>query len=147
MFLNSLKRGPFSSSIKLRIKRNYTHCTQNLQCIITIHPLPTNNSVDKNFQALWSTSKLQQLNALWTISSHFATQIRKLVEMVLDITKTSHGIFNLRSLTQSITNMNIGNVMKRNPNLPFIRISNNKKGMLTPTIEQKCSASIKHRAF
>jgi len=41
-------------------------------------------------------------------------------------------------------NMNIGNVIKRNPNLSNF---NNKKGMLTATIEQKCSASIKHRAF
>ena len=40
--------------------------------------------------------------------------------------------------------MNIGNVIQRNPNLSNF---NNKKGMLTATIEQKCSASIKHRAF
>jgi len=40
--------------------------------------------------------------------------------------------------------MNIGNVIKRNSNLSNF---NNKKGMLTATIEQKCSASIKHRAY
>ena len=40
--------------------------------------------------------------------------------------------------------MNIGNVIKRNPNLSNF---NNKKGMLTATIEQECSASIKHRAL
>ncbi len=49
-------------------------------------------------------------------------------------------VYQLRALQ----NMNIGNVIKRNPNLSNF---NNKKGMLTATIEQKCSASIKHRAF
>jgi len=41
-------------------------------------------------------------------------------------------------------NMNIGNVITRNLNLSNF---NNKKGMLTATIEQECSASIKHRAL
>jgi len=40
--------------------------------------------------------------------------------------------------------MNIGNVIQRNLNLSNF---NNKKGMLTATIEQECSASIKHRAL
>jgi len=40
--------------------------------------------------------------------------------------------------------MNIGNVIKRDSNLSNL---NNKKGMLTATIEQECSASIKHRAL
>ena len=55
----------------------------------------------------------QQLNASWTISTHFATQIRKLllrfqtkndnlVETVKIPLKTSHGIFTLRLPTPSI---------------------------------------------
>jgi len=40
--------------------------------------------------------------------------------------------------------MNFGNVIKEILIFSTIRISNNKKGMLTATIEQKCSASIKN---
>jgi hypothetical protein len=46
-------------------------------------------------------------------------------------------------LTPSTTKYEYWKRHKRNPNLS---IFNNKKGMLTATIEQKCSASIKHRA-
>ncbi len=46
-----------SSSKKLRIKTNYTHSMhKSLMTSFKIHPLPTNNSVDNNFQALCSTS-------------------------------------------------------------------------------------------
>jgi len=35
------------------------------------HSLPTNNSVDNNFHALWSISKTTTINPLWTTSIHF----------------------------------------------------------------------------
>jgi len=43
--------------------------------------------------------------------------------------------------------MNIGNDKTKKKKKLNLSNFNNKKGMLTATIEQKCSASIKHRAF
>ena len=44
-------------------------------------------------------------------------------------------------------NLEMEKKKKRNPNLSIYYNFNNKKGMLTATIEQECSASIKHRAL
>ena len=61
MFLNSLKRGSCSLFEKLRIKpiTRIVHTTSMQKSLMTsskIHSLPTNNSVDNNFQASWATS-------------------------------------------------------------------------------------------
>jgi Tfp pilus assembly major pilin PilA len=51
--LEYLETRPNTSSKKLRIKTNYTHCTYNFNAQVTDDfvqhpPLPTNNSVDNN---------------------------------------------------------------------------------------------------
>jgi hypothetical protein len=85
------------------------------------------------------------MNPLWTISIHFATQIRKLTKQGLDTTE-NHLMESLPFVCQlrAKQNMNIGNVIQRNPNPFNYQNFNNKKGTLTATIEQECSASIKH---
>jgi hypothetical protein len=75
-FFNDLKRASFpSSSKKLRIKpiTRIVHTTsmqKSLMTSFTIHPLPTNNSVDNNFQALCATSNCNNLNELWSTNDY-----------------------------------------------------------------------------
>ncbi len=66
-----------SSSKSYKLKTNYTHCTNNFNAQVTddfsptmIHPLPTNNSVDNNFQALCATSNYNDLNELWSTNNN-----------------------------------------------------------------------------
>jgi len=68
-----------SSKKKLRIKTNYTHCTYNFNAQVTDdfvqNPLPADQQLGRQqLTRCGQPVQLQQLNPLWTISIHFATQ-------------------------------------------------------------------------
>ena len=109
MFLNILPRGPTPPQRSYELKSNKTHCTYNFNASVTDdlvqNPLPADQQLGRQqLTRCGQPVKLQQLNALWTISIHFATQIRNLAKKrVKTQTKHSHGICTLRSPTPSIT--------------------------------------------
>jgi hypothetical protein len=111
-----------SKSYELKPITRIVHTTSMQKSLMTtfkIHSLPTNNSVDNNFQALWASS----IDNNWTrrgqsvpisqykfVNFYFVFQTKTIIWLKALRYQTSHGIFTLRLLTQSITNMNIGQV-------------------------------------
>jgi len=67
------------------VHRTSMHKSQTTSLLHTIHPLPTNNAVDNNFQALWSTSNYNN----WTrCGQSVAISQHKFVNFFVFQTKT-----------------------------------------------------------
>jgi len=87
MFLKSLKRGPvfLFKSYELKPITRIVHRTSMQNSLMTSfkNSPPADQQLGRQqFPGVAVNQQLQQLNALWTTSSHLATEIRKLVVTV-----------------------------------------------------------------